>query len=181
MVSRKRPGVSSSKVVQNIHVIRGHKVLLDSELAALYQVQTKALNQAVQRNVDRFPADFMFQLSASEFENWRSQIVTSNSRAVMGLRRPPYAFTEHGVAMLSSVLRSKRAIAVNIEIMRAFTRLREVLSSHKELADQLAALESKYDRQFRVVFDAIRKLMIEPEPMSRPIGFTADLDAAPGR
>jgi hypothetical protein len=181
MASSKRPGVSSNQVVQNIHVIRGHKVLLDSELAALYQVQTKVLNQAVQRNIDRFPADFMFQLSAPEFEKWRSQIVTSNSGAVMGLRRPPYAFTEHGVAMLSSVLRSKRAIAVNIEIMRAFSRLREVLSSHKDLANQLAALESKYDRQFKVVFDAIRKLMIEPEPKSRPIGFTADLDADPER
>lgn len=118
MVSSKRPGVSSSQVVQNIHVIRGLKVLLDSELAALYQVQTKALNQAVQRNIDRLPADFMFQLSATEFENWRLQIVTSNSGAVMGLRRPPYAFTEHGVAMLSSVLRSKRAITVNIEFRR---------------------------------------------------------------
>jgi hypothetical protein len=181
MASSKRPGVKSSQVVQNIHVIRGHKVLLDSELAALYQVQTKALNQAVQRNIDRFPADFMFQFSATEFEKWRSQIVTSNSRAVMGLRRPPYAFTEHGVAMLSSVLRSKRAIAVNIEIMRAFSRLREVLSSHKVLSNQLAALENKYDRQFKVVFDAIRKLMIEPDPKSRPIGFTADLDANPGQ
>jgi ORF6N domain len=177
MAPSKRSIISTEIVVRNILVIRGHKVMLDSELATLYQVQTKALNQAVQRNIDRFPADFMFQLSASEFAKWRSQIVTSNSGAVMGLRRPPYAFTEHGVAMLSSVLRSKRAVRVNIEIMRAFARLREVLSSHKDLARQLAALESKYDRQFKVVFDAIRKLMIEPGQKSRPIGFTADLKA----
>jgi hypothetical protein len=167
--------ISADVVVRNIFIIRGHKVMLDSELAALYQVQTKALNQAVQRNIDRFPTDFMLQLSASEFAKWRSQIVTSNPRAVMGLRRPPYAFTEHGVAMLSSVLRSKRAVRVNIEIMRAFARLREVLSSHKDLAQKLAALESKYDQQFKVVFDAIRKLMVEPDPKGRPIGFTADL------
>lgn len=175
MARSKNSVISAEVVARNIFVIRGHKVMLDSELSALYQVQTRALNQAVQRNIDRFPADFMFQLSASEFAKWRSHIVTSNSRAVMGLRRPPYAFTEHGVAMLSSVLRSKRAVRVNIEIMRAFARLREVLSSHKDLARQLAALEGKYDQQFKVVFDAIRKLMIEPNKKSRPIGFTANL------
>jgi ORF6N domain len=175
MATIKRSIISTEVVVRNILAIRGHKVMLDRELAALYQVQTRALNQAVQRNIDRFPADFMFQLSASEFAKWRSQIVTSNSGAVMGLRRPPYAFTEHGVAMLSSVLKSRRAVRVNIEIMRAFARLREVLSSHKDLAHQLAALENRYDRQFKVVFDAIRKLVIEPAPNSRPIGFTADL------
>jgi hypothetical protein len=174
MATSKR-SIVSTVIIRNILVIRGHKVMLDSELAALYQVQTKALNQAVQRNIDRFPADFMFQLSATEFANWRSHIVTSNSGAAMGLRRPPYAFTEHGVAMLSSVLRSKRAVRVNIDIMRAFAGLREVLSSHKDLARQLVALESKYDRQFKVVFDAIRKLVIEPAPKRRPIGFTADL------
>jgi ORF6N domain len=175
MATKKRSVISIEVVVRNILVIRGHKVMLDSELAALYQVKTKALNQAVQRNIDRFPADFMFQLNALELAKWRSQFVTSNSAAVMGLRRRPFAFTEHGVAMLSSVLKSKRAVRVNIEIMRAFARLREVLSSHKELARQLAALESKYDRQFKVVFDAIRKLMVEPAQKSRPIGFTADL------
>ncbi len=118
----------------------------------------------------------MFQLNASEFAKWRSQIVTSNPNAIMGLRRPPYAFTEHGVAMLSSVLKSKRAVRVNIEIMRAFARLREVFLSHKDLARKLAALESKYDQQFKVVFDAIRELMVEPARKSRPIGFTANLE-----
>ena len=174
MATSRRSIISTDFVVQNIHLIRGHKVMIDSELAALYQVPTKALNQAVQRNIDRFPGDFMFQLNVTEFENWKSQIVTSNPGAVMGLRKRPYAFTEHGVAMLSSVLRSKRAVRVNIEIMRAFMRLRAVLSSHKDLAQQLAALESKYDRQFKVVFDAIRKLVIEPAPKGRPIGFTTD-------
>jgi hypothetical protein len=110
--------------------------MIDSELASLYQVPTKALNQAVQRNIDRFPGDFMFQLNVTEFEKWKSQIVTSNPGAVMGLRKRPYAFTEHDVAMLSSVLRSKRAVHVNIEIMRTFMRLRAVLSSHKDLAQQ---------------------------------------------
>jgi ORF6N domain len=174
-MAARRTGVSTEVVMRNILVIRGHKVMIDSELAALYQVPTKALNQAVQRNIGRFPADFMFQLNAAEFANWRSQIVTSNSAAVMGVRRRPYAFTEHGVAMLSSVLRSKRAVLVNIEIMRAFSRLREVLSGHRDLARRLTVLESKYDRQFKVVFDAIRKLVIEPRSKSRPIGFTADL------
>jgi len=175
MASRSRTTINTEAVVRNILVVRGLKVILDSELAELYQVQTKALNQAVQRNIDRFPADFMFQLTVFELRNWRSQIVTSNSSAVMGLRRRPYAFTEHGVAMLSSVLRSKRAIAVNIEIMRTFSRLREVLSGHEDLARQLAALEGKYDRQFKVVFDTIRKLVIGPKRKGRPIGFTADL------
>jgi hypothetical protein len=150
--------------------------MLDSELADLYQVKTKALNQAVRRNIDRFPTGFRFQLNPAEFAKWRSQIVTSNPNALMGLRRPPNAFTEHGVAMLSSVLKSKRAVHVNIEIMRAFARLREVLVSHKELAGKLTALESKYDRQFKIVFDAIRKLVIEPPTKSCPIGFTAKID-----
>ncbi len=148
MAISRRSIFSIDFVVQNIHVLRGHKVMIDSDLAVLYQVPTKALNQAVQRNIDRFPGDFMFQLNVTEFKNWKSQIVTSNPGAAMGLRKRPYAFTEHGVAMLSSVLRSKRAVRVNIEIMRAFTRLRAVLSSHKDLERQLSALESKYDRLY---------------------------------
>ncbi|NLS94617.1 MAG: ORF6N domain-containing protein [Planctomycetaceae bacterium] len=135
---------------------------------------TKVLNQAVKRNAERFPEDFMFQLSADEFANWKSQIVTSNPAAKMGVRRRPYAFTEQGVAMLSSVLRSDRAVAVNIEIMRAFVRLRRLLASHADLARKLDALEKKYDAQFKVVFDAIRQLMIPPSaPDRRQIGFHA--------
>src|SRR5438067_1390377 len=131
MARRKDSLVPSDRIERAILLLRGQKVLLDRDLADLYDVPTKALNQAVRRNIERFPADFMFQLSPTEFEQWRSQIVTSNPAAKMAVRRRPFAFTENGVAMLSSVLRSERAIAVNIEIMRTFTRLREILSNHK--------------------------------------------------
>src|SRR5262249_23104152 len=132
----------------------------------------KALVQAVKRNAARFPADFMFQLTPDELEEWRSQIVTSNPGAKMGLRRSPYAFTEQGVAMLSSVLKSQRAVLVNVEIMRAFVRLRQLLASHADLARKLDALEKKYDAQFKVVFDAIRQLMADqPEPKREKFGF----------
>ncbi len=149
-----------------------NKVVLDADLARLYGVATKVLNQAVRRNLKRFPEDFMFQLTKEEFENWRSQIVTSNPSAKMALRRRPYAFTEQGVAMLSSVLHSERAVTVNIEIMRAFVRLRQMLSSNADLVRKLDALEKKYDAQFRVVFETIRKLM-EPPPAPKRgrIGF----------
>jgi hypothetical protein len=162
----------AERIERSILLIRGHKVLLDMDLATLYQVETRALVQAVKRNLDRFPDDFMFQLTKEELAEWRSQNVTSNPGAKMGLRRPPYAFTEQGVAMLSSVLRSKRAVAVNIEIMRAFVRLREMLASNSELARRLGDLEKKYDGQFRMVFDAIRQLMMPPTAPPKPaIGF----------
>ena len=164
--------VSTDRIERSILLIRGQKVLLDMDLARLYGVPTKVLVQAVKRNLARFPSDFMFQLSKQELEDWRSQFVTSNPRAKMGLRRPPYAFTEQGVAMLSSVLRSKRAVAVNIEIMRAFVRLRQMLAGHAELARKVDELEKKYDSQFSVVFDAIRQLMTPPKlPPKRRIGF----------
>lgn len=143
----------------------------DFDLAALYEVETRTLVQAVKRNANRFPDDFKFQLTAEEFENWRSQFVTSNPGAKMGLRRPPYAFTEQGVAMLSSVLRSDRAVAVNIEIMRTFVRLREILASHTHLARKLNELEKKYDKQFSIVFDAIRQLMAPPQPDKTEMGY----------
>ena len=164
--------VPAERVEKSILLIRGHKVILDRDLAALYGVETRVLVQAVKRNLQRFPADFMFQLGKEEFDEWRSQIVMSNPSAKMGLRRAPYAFTEQGVAMLSSVLNSQRAIDVNIEIMRAFVRLREMLTTHKELARRLDDLEQKYDAQFRVVFDAIRQLMAAPSGKKRRrIGF----------
>jgi hypothetical protein len=164
--------IPSERIERSILLIRGQKVLLDMDLANLYGVSTKALVQAVKRNAARFPNDFMFQLSKPELENWRSQFVTSNPGAKMGLRRPPFAFTEQGVAMLSSVLRSERAVTVNIEIMRAFVRLREMLAGHAELARKLDELEKKYDSQFRVVFDAIRQLMAPSEVKpKRRIGF----------
>jgi len=157
------------RISQGIFLIRGHRVILDTVLAKLYQVETKVLLQAVKRNNDRFPHDFMFQLTKQEFDYLRSQFVTSSWG---GRRYPPYAFTEQGVAMLSSVLRSSRAIRVNIEIMRAFVRLREMLATNSALARKLQALERKYDSQFKVVFDAIRELMTPPEPKKkRPIGF----------
>lgn len=157
------------RIERAILLIRGQKVMLDADLASLYGVETRVLVQAVKRNLERFPEDFMFQLSREEFAVLRSQIVTSRNWG--GRRYPPYAFTEQGVAMLSSVLRSQRAIRVNIEIMRAFIRLRQMLASHAELARKLEALEKKYDAQFQEVFEAIRRLMAPPEPKRRAIGF----------
>jgi len=148
--------------------------MLDADLAELYDVETKVLIQAVKRNIDRFPADFMFQLSSDEFKRLRSQIVTSKGRG--GRRTPPYAFTEQGIAMLSSVLRSKQAVQVNIEIMRTFVELRKMTADHKALARRLNQLEAKYDKQFAVVFDAIRGLMEPPSPKKRPIGFVHNSD-----
>lgn len=158
-----------------ILLIRGEKVMLDADLADLYQTQTRILVQAVKRNLDRFPSDFMFQLTKEEFANLRSQFVTSSQWG--GRRYPPYAFTEQGVAMLSGVLNSRRAILVNIEIMRAFVRLRRMLSSHAELGRRLDALELKYDQQFKIVFDAIRGLMASPEPKRGRLGFRVKDDA----
>lgn len=145
--------------------------MLDKDLATLYQVETKALVQAVQRNRNRFPPDFMFQLSVQEFTALRSQIVTSKGRG--GRRTAPYAFTEHGVAMLSSVLRSERAVEINIEVIRAFVKLRQLVASNAELAIRLSHLEQRYDSQFKVVFDAIRQLMSDGTqvPPKRRIGF----------
>ena len=164
--------IPAERIEHSILLLRGQKVMLDRDLADLYCVATKVLNQAVTRNRKRFPVDFMFQLNKTEYQDWRSQIVTSNPGARMGLRRRPYAFTEQGVAMLSSVLRSDRAVEVNIEIMRAFVRLRQLLASNKELARKLAALEDKYDERFKVVFDAIRRLMTPAAPKKKSrIGF----------
>lgn len=143
--------------------------MLDADLAFLYGVKTKVLVQAVKRNIKRFPSDFMFQLTKKEFDLLRSQIVTSNRRG--GRRYLPYAFTEQGVAMLSSVLNGNRAIQVNIEIMRVFVRMRQMLASYTTLARKLELLEKKYDKRFRIIFEAIRQLMAPLEPRRRPIGF----------
>jgi phage regulator Rha-like protein len=165
----KKSLIPANRIEKAILLIRGQKVMLDADLAALYGVETKMLVRAVKRNINRFPTDFMFQLSKEEFDNLRFHFGTSSDWG--GRRYPPYAFTEQGVAMLSSVLRSQRAIQVNIEIMRAFIRLRRMLASHVELARKLDALEKKYDTQFKQVFEAIRQLMAPPEPKRRPIGF----------
>lgn len=151
--------IPAGRIENKIYIIRGQKVMMDFDLAELYGVETRVLNQAVKRNTDRFPEDFMFTLTLDELENWRSQIVTSNAWAKMGLRRPPMVFTEQGVAMLSSVLRSKRAIAVNIQIMRTFTKFREMLQTHEDLRLKLEVMEKRYDEQFKIVFDAIKQLL----------------------
>ena len=158
------------QVERRILLIRGQKVMLDADLAELYGVPTKSLNLAVKRNDERFPEDFMFQLTGDEAAGLRFHFETSKSGRG-GRRYRPYAFTEQGVAMLSSVLRSLRAVQVNIAIMRTFVRLREMLLSHADLARKLAALENKYDAQFKVVFDAIRELMQPSTPPRREIGF----------
>jgi hypothetical protein len=160
------------RIREAIILLRGQKVILDRDLAALYGVPTKALKQAVKRNAGRFPEDFMFVLSPGEFSEWRSQFVTSKADR-MGLRYPPMAFTEQGVAMLSSVLNSEQAIRVNIAIMRAFVQLRQLLATHEDLARKLAELETKYDEQFQVVFEAIRQLMAPADPPKKQIGFHA--------
>jgi len=172
-------------IQRRILLLRGQKVMLDAHLAELYQVTTSALNKAVKRNIDRFPTDFMFQIAGDEFDSLRFHFgISKEGRG--GRRYMPYVFTEQGVAMLSSVLNSKRAIAVNIAIMRAFVRMRQILESHKALAERLAALEAKSDRRFRVVFDILKRLTepppepspepqpeAEPEPPRRNIGFPA--------
>ncbi len=158
-------------IEQKILMIRGEKVMLDADLAELYGVPVRVLNQAVKRNIDRFPGDFMFQLSKEEDDSLRSQIVTLKKRRGEHRKYLPYVFTEQGVAMLSSVLNSERAVKVNIEIMRAFVSLRQMIASNVELARKLDAMEKKYDAQFKTVFDAIRQLMTPPETKKKKIGF----------
>ncbi len=153
-------------------MLRGHRVILDAKLAELYEVETKTLVRAVRRNAERFPADFMFQITEREFEHLRYQ--TGTSSAWGGRRHRPYAFTEQGVAMLSGALRSPRAVQVNIGIMRAFVHLRQMLRADTGLARKLAVLEKKYDTQFRVVFDAIRELMEPPAKSTKRIGFRSE-------
>lgn len=173
--------VLKDRIERKILLLRGERVLLDRDLAELYDVPTKALNQAVRRNIERFPVDFMFQLSADDVEHLRSQVVTSSKAG--GTRYLPYAFTEQGVAMLSSVLRSPRAVQVNVEIMRAFVNLRRLLASNAGLARKLTELEKKYDHQFRIVFDAIRQLMESPSTDAErsPIGFMTESGRNPKR
>ncbi len=161
-------------IENQIHIIRGHKVMLSTHLAELYEVEAKALIQAVKRNIKRFPDDFMFQLTKEEEQAIRSQIVTlkrgEHSKYL------PYAFTEQGVAMLSSVLRSSRAVQVNIQIMRTFVQIRQLIGSNKEIALRIDELENRYDHQFKIIFDAIRELMIPPEPKKNPVGFRKEVN-----
>jgi hypothetical protein len=167
----RQPIIPAGRIEKCIRVIREQKVMLDADLAGLYEVEVRALIQAVKRNLGRFPDDFMFQLTREEFDILRSQSVISSQWG--GRRYRPYAFTEQGVAMLSSVLRSERAVQVNVEIIRAFVRLRQLLATHADLLRKVEALEKRYDAQFKVVFEAIRQLMAppEPEPNKGRIGF----------
>ena len=168
-MTEKQALVVAANIEAKILLIRGQKVMLSMHLAELYEVEPRVLVQAVKRNIERFPEDFMFQLNAEEFANLKSQFVISSWG---GIRTTPYAFTEQGVSMLSSVLRSSRAIQVNIAIMRAFVQLRQMLASNAELSRKLAALEKNYDIKFKAVFEAIRQLMSPSEPKKkRPIGF----------
>ncbi len=169
-MSKEESIVPLERVEQAIYLIRGHKVMLDRDLATLYDVETKVLNQAVKRNIKRFPSDFMFELTREEITRM-SQIVTSSERPDIKYSKRVSVFTEQGVAMLSGVLKSLRAVEVNIAIMRTFVKLRQMLESNEELSRRLNELESKYDEQFRMVFDAIRELMIPPEPKKNPMGF----------
>ena len=187
MSKNTKPTLPSEIIEQKIYLIRGYKVMIDSDLADLYEVETFNLNKAVKRNFDRFPNDFMFQLTKAETDFLRSQFATSKtnhslrfqtgiSRSKRGGRRYlPYVFTQEGIAMLSSVLRSGRAVQVNIAIMRTFVKIRTLLGSHIELVKRLDALEQKYDGQFKLVFQTIRELMKpEPVPLKQRIGFNTE-------
>ncbi len=172
--------VSDELVVSKIYLIRGKKVILDRDLAEMYGVETKALNQAVKRNKERFPSDFMFQMTARELEDWMSQIVTSNKEK-MGIRKLPYVFTEMGVAMLSSVLKSETAVEVNIQIIRIFSRMREVLLTHNDVLLKLAQLEQtilnqdekvdKHEEEIQMIFNALKQLLNQPQGQRKKIGF----------
>jgi hypothetical protein len=173
--------ISPEALAGRIVVIRGQRVLLDSDLAALYEVETRRLNEQIKRNMGRFPVDFMFQLTGDEFENLKSQFATSSWG---GRRKLPLAFTEHGAIMAASVLNSDRAVEMSVYVVRAFVQLRAVLLDHKALADKLTALErrvSRHDNSLAEVIDAIRALMAQPKPVNRPIGFTADVMGEPAK
>ncbi len=163
----------SEKVIHHIRIVRKRRVILDSDLASLYGVPTKRLNEQVKRNLERFPNDFMFQLTEIEMQSLRSQIATSNeSRG--GRRTLPYAFTEHGTLMAANILSSTTAIAASIEVVRTFVQLRQGIDTHQDLKQKIEVLETKYDSQFRVVFEAIKALMVPPDPKRKPIGILND-------
>ncbi len=160
------------RIERTILLIRNQRVIMDADIAELYGVSTKRLNEQVKRNIDRFPEDFMFQLTQDEYDDLRSQFATSSSWG--GRRYPPYVFTEHGAVMPANVLKSEVAINVSIQVVRAFVRLRGMLAAHEELSRKLDEMERKYNARFKVVFDAIRKLMVIPESKQRKIGFKKD-------
>ena len=165
--------ITEALIENKIYLIRGHKIMLDFDLAEMYDVETKALKQAVRRNKDRFPDDFMFEMTLQELSDWRSQFVTSNSLK-MGLRYPPFCFTEHGVLMLSSVLRSEQAVQVNIQIMRVYSKMKELLVMHKDILIKLEKFEKKtdkHDADIKLIFDYLKKLIEYPKEKVQRIGF----------
>jgi hypothetical protein len=165
--------INDQFIASKIYLIRNQKVMIDRDLAALYGVETKRLKEAVKRNLDRFPEDFMFEMTSDELDNWRSQNASSNS-IKMGLRYSPFCFTEQGVAMLSSVLNSKEAIQVNVRIIRLFTKMREMLITHKDILLKLEQIEKKvsgHDDEIRLIFNALKQLLQQPVPERRPVGF----------
>jgi hypothetical protein len=173
------PLIPLERIQQSIYLLRGEKVILSYDLALLYGVPTRTLVQAVNRNKDRFPADFMFQLTVQEYANLKSQIVISSWG---GRRRSrPYAFTEQGVAMLSSVLRSRRAVEVNIAIMRTFVQLRRILADNKLLRDKIEAMERKYDEQFQQVFAVLEEMLVQAKESKPPIGYLTEAEETPAR
>ncbi|MEK7720267.1 MAG: ORF6N domain-containing protein [Bacteroidota bacterium] len=167
------PVIPDEIIIDRIYFIRNQKIMIDRDLANLYGIETKVLKQSVRRNLDRFPPDFMFEMSKEEFQNWRSQIVTSNSEK-MGLRYAPYCFTEPGVTMLSCVLNSKRAIVVNIKIIRVFTRLKEMVLTHKDILLKMEQMESqviKNSKEIQMIFSALKQLLNPPQVSRRKVGF----------
>lgn len=169
-MSKQEALIPIERIERKIYVIRGERVMLDSDLAEIYDVTTKRFNEQVKRNLNRFPEDFMFQLTKEEYESLRSQIATSKTGRG-GRRYLPYVFTEHGAIMAANILNSERAVEASVQVVRAFVKLRQMLASNAELAKKVEALEKKYDAQFKVVFDAIRKLMLPPDAPKRNIGF----------
>ena len=171
--AKMRLRIADEIIINKIYLVRNQKVMLDRELAELYGVETKHLKQAVRRNIRRFPKDFMFQMTNAEFKNWRSQNVTSNSDR-LGLRYAPFCFTEQGVTMLSCILNSKRAITVNIQVIRIFTKMREMLLTHKDILLQLEKIEQRltgHDEQIEIIFNYLKQLLNPPQPSRERIGF----------
>jgi hypothetical protein len=166
--------IADEVIINKIYTIRGKKVMIDRDLAELYAVETKVLKQAVRRNANRFPSDFMFEMNKKEFKNWRSQIVSSTKGAKMGLRYAPFCFTEQGATMLSCILNTQRAVAVNIQIIRIFTKLREMLVSHKDILLKLEQLEKKvtgHDEDIQMIFEALKQLLDPPQKPRSRIGY----------
>jgi ORF6N domain len=181
MKTIKKSILLADEVIMNkIYLVRGQKVMIDRDLAELYGVETKILKQAVRRNTERFPKDFMFEMNKNEFKNWRSQFVTSNFGDKMGLRYTPFCFTEQGVTMLSCILNSKRAITINIQIIRIFTKLREMIITHKDILLKLEQLEKKvtgHDENIQMIFKALKQLLNPPQEPRRRIGFRRNNEA----